>query len=364
MSAPRVALLIDTDSASSRHRHEIERIARSEGEIVRCRGYGRTVDRTWQGDGALPGLAWAQTVFERNAADMALAMSAIDMLHLDRIDRFCIVCGDGDYTGLVKRLRRSGKQVTGIGEVGKTSKAFRRACSRFILVDEAGSAQMHEQFVGLVRQAVDDGGQWRSIAWLGTELHRLKPGIRYRDYGAPKLRSLLERASDAIELRGSGADEEMRMKTQRTPVTEPEASQARPEHVEPLLLRLTEALDNATSKWHEPLPEDLAQATPEQWTSLVKTAEQYWAKVGELQGELTDWLDETDQTHDAWRYTIGPIPLGLDEIHIPVPGEPARVVRSPLLGAIEHQHDPDPARRRRARTIILEHFVLRVLESR
>ena len=115
----RVALLIDTDNANPACRHEIEKTARSEGEIVRCVGFGRTPSRAWRKDGALPGLDWGKgssPASGKNAADIDLATAAVDLLHAGTIDCFCIASGDSDFTGLAKRLRETGKKVVGIGE--------------------------------------------------------------------------------------------------------------------------------------------------------------------------------------------------------------------------------------------------------
>ena len=55
----------------------------------------------------------------------------MDLLHSGRIDGFCIVSSDSDFTRLATRIREQGLFVMGIGEP-KTPKAFVNACDVFV----------------------------------------------------------------------------------------------------------------------------------------------------------------------------------------------------------------------------------------
>ena len=73
----------------------------------------------------------------KNAADIALAVDAMDFLmHRERLDGFCLVSSDSDFTRLAQRLRKGGLVVYGFGE-GKTPGAFRAACHRFETLGKA-----------------------------------------------------------------------------------------------------------------------------------------------------------------------------------------------------------------------------------
>ena len=55
-------------------------------------------------------------------------------MHKGKLDGFCLVSSDSDFTRLAQRLREDGLVVYGFGE-RKTPEAFRSACNRFIYVD-------------------------------------------------------------------------------------------------------------------------------------------------------------------------------------------------------------------------------------
>ncbi|NJL21859.1 MAG: NYN domain-containing protein [Leptolyngbyaceae cyanobacterium SM1_3_5] len=70
----------------------------------------------------------------KNSADIALIIDAMDLLHTQKLDGFCIVSSDSDYTPLAIRMREYGLQVFGFGEK-KTKQAFVSACDRFIFTE-------------------------------------------------------------------------------------------------------------------------------------------------------------------------------------------------------------------------------------
>lgn len=76
----------------------------------------------------------------KNATDIALTIDAMDLVHSSKLQKFCIVSCDSDFTPLVVRLRGQGLEVYGFGEYGKTSVAFREACSDFTYL-ERGTTQ-------------------------------------------------------------------------------------------------------------------------------------------------------------------------------------------------------------------------------
>lgn len=67
----------------------------------------------------------------KNSTDTALIIDAMDILHDDLVDIFCIVSSDSDYTKLAMRIRKSGKFVIGVGRKD-TPISFRNACDKFI----------------------------------------------------------------------------------------------------------------------------------------------------------------------------------------------------------------------------------------
>ena len=72
----------------------------------------------------------------KNAADIALANDAVDLMHGERLEGFLLVSSDSDFTRLAQRLREDGLAVYGFGE-SKTPERFRAACHRFETVGKA-----------------------------------------------------------------------------------------------------------------------------------------------------------------------------------------------------------------------------------
>ncbi|MEJ7644100.1 MAG: NYN domain-containing protein [Chryseolinea sp.] len=70
----------------------------------------------------------------KNATDSSMIIDAMDILYSGRVDGFCIVSSDSDFTRLATRLREAGMKVFGFGEK-KTPTAFISACDKFIYIE-------------------------------------------------------------------------------------------------------------------------------------------------------------------------------------------------------------------------------------
>ena len=64
----------------------------------------------------------------KNAADIALVVDAMDLMHGGLVDVFCIVASDRDFTRLALRIREQGLSIYGFGNA-KTPEAFQNACT-------------------------------------------------------------------------------------------------------------------------------------------------------------------------------------------------------------------------------------------
>ncbi len=67
----------------------------------------------------------------KNAADILLALDAMELLLVREVRCFVIASSDGDFTHIATRLRENGAKVIGLGEE-KAPDAFRACCSRFV----------------------------------------------------------------------------------------------------------------------------------------------------------------------------------------------------------------------------------------
>jgi uncharacterized LabA/DUF88 family protein len=152
----------------------------------------------------------------KNATDSAMIIDAMDILHSQNVDGFCLVSSDSDFTRLAIRLRESGKFVVGLGE-RKTPKPFVVACDKFIYIEilsipeaahigvssvQSAKKEPHPkvetidaEFIQLLKTTIediaDDSG-WSFLAEVGGLLIKKKPDFDPRNYGFPKLTPLIK----------------------------------------------------------------------------------------------------------------------------------------------------------------------------
>lgn len=217
---PRLAVLIDADNISHTYISEmLEEVAK----------YGTPTYKRIYGDWTNPHLTgWKDVLLEhainpvqqysyttgKNASDSALIIDAMDILYTKRVDGFCIISSDSDFTRLATRLREAGMIVIGIGEK-KTPKAFLSACNKFIYLEilkrdpepsgkpsrsksprkKKSLNTADKKLENLLRSTIDDLGDdngWVFLGELGSLLIKKKPDFDPRNYGFPKLLPLIK----------------------------------------------------------------------------------------------------------------------------------------------------------------------------
>ncbi len=139
----------------------------------------------------------------KNASDIAMVIDAMDLLHSGRLDGFCLVSSDSDFTRLASRLREQGADVYGFGEQ-KTPESLRQACRRFIytenLLPEAQTATPEEgrapkalqppsAAIPILNKAIaqmetEDG--WVGLGAVGQRLANIASDFDPRTYGFQK----------------------------------------------------------------------------------------------------------------------------------------------------------------------------------
>ena len=140
----RLAVLIDGENASARHARAVFEVAQALGDATVRRIYGDFSNgrlSSWSvaiRNFAIVPCHQPAHVRGKNAADIALAIDAIDLMYRERLEGYCLVSSDSDFTRLAQRLREGGFAVYGFGE-SKTPKAFRSACQRFEIVGKAAT---------------------------------------------------------------------------------------------------------------------------------------------------------------------------------------------------------------------------------
>lgn len=216
----RLAVLVDADNISYTHIKDImEEVAR----------YGTPTFKRLYGDLTKPSLAgWKQVLLEhaiipvlqygyttgKNSTDTAMIIDAMDILYSGRVDGFCIVSSDSDFTRLAVRLREAGMMVIGIGE-RKTPGPFIAACEKFIYIEAIRSAnkktqpveeaisdkqrrELIEQITAAITDLEDDNG-WAFLGEVGTLLLKKRPDFDPRNFGFSKLTPLVK-SLDSFDL--------------------------------------------------------------------------------------------------------------------------------------------------------------------
>jgi uncharacterized LabA/DUF88 family protein len=182
----------------------------------------------------------------KNSSDSAMIIDAMDLLYSDKVDGFCIVSSDSDFTRLAIRLRESGMKVIGIGEK-KTPNSFIVACDRFIyievldgaikkkspkirlieenkkLTDPSASEQTKQkvtakttekteqkplnkidnQTIELIEdtlEAIGDEDGWAFLGDVGNLIVKKKPEFDPRNYGFAKLTPMLKSLTNILEI--------------------------------------------------------------------------------------------------------------------------------------------------------------------
>jgi uncharacterized LabA/DUF88 family protein len=232
----RLAVLIDADNISySNIKAMMEEIAK----------YGTPTFKRIYGDWTKPTLAgWKTVLLEnaispvqqysytagKNSSDSALIIDAMDILYSGRVDGFCIVSSDSDFTRLATRLREAGMKVFGIGEK-KTPSAFIASCNKFIYL-EILKEELHQEplkptavktstkitgptvstidkgLIKLIADSINDIAEedgWVFLGVLGNLILKKQPDFDPRNYGYKKLIDLIKNIPEfEIDRRATG----------------------------------------------------------------------------------------------------------------------------------------------------------------
>jgi uncharacterized LabA/DUF88 family protein len=173
----------------------------------------------------------------KNSSDSAMIIDAMDLLYSDKVDGFCIVSSDSDFTRLAIRLRESGMKVIGIGEQ-KTPNSFIVACDRFVYIEVLDGAikkktpkriaatetkkaiekntskaaekptqkplnKIDEPTIDLIEDSIDDiadDSGWAFLGDVGNLIVKKKPEFDPRNYGFSKLTPMLKSLTDILEI--------------------------------------------------------------------------------------------------------------------------------------------------------------------
>ena len=209
-----LAVLIDGDNIPSAYVKEF---------LAEIAKYGNPTIKRIYGDWTNPGLVkWKNVLLEhainpiqqygyttgKNATDSAMIIDAMDILYSGKVQGFCLVSSDSDFTKLAMRLREAGMTVYGIGEK-KTPNPFIVACDKFIYLEILKTDSKQDQSnsketktskskidkvtnadLKLIYSTISDLGDddgWAFLGEVGAMLQKKQPNFDPRNYGYQKL---------------------------------------------------------------------------------------------------------------------------------------------------------------------------------
>jgi uncharacterized LabA/DUF88 family protein len=223
----RLAILIDADNAQPKVIEALLKEVALYGEAIVRRIYGdftAAASAPWKpllNKHSIKAVQQYAYTTGKNVTDSAMIIDAMDLLYTRRLDGFCLVTSDSDFTGLAVRLREEGLLVYGFGEE-KTPEAFRNACHKFILTEmlrpptkqpapavtaaaskpSTGSSAVAEIPAEFLMEALhksEDEEGWSHLGTFGSYLQKIQPDFDTRRYGFKKLSDLVKGNPDIFQ---------------------------------------------------------------------------------------------------------------------------------------------------------------------
>jgi uncharacterized LabA/DUF88 family protein len=218
-----LAVLFDADNAQASVIQELLAEVSRSGTAPITRAYGDWTTqnlRSWKDvlhTMAIQPIQQFSYTTGKNATDSALIIDAMDVLHSGRVDGFCLVSSDSDFTRLATRIREAGLVVYGFGE-RKTPEPFVAACDKFIYTEILRPEKIAEKdaektpvvavadvrklkplvIAAIDANARDDG--WAALGGVGSHISKMDPAFDARNYGFKKLSELV-RALKYLEVK-------------------------------------------------------------------------------------------------------------------------------------------------------------------
>ncbi len=237
MTEEKLAVLIDADNVPyGKVKEMLEEIAKNGTPTIK-RIYADWTKPTVSGwksvllENAITPIQQYSYTTGKNSSDSALIIDAMDILYSEKVNGFCIVSSDSDFTRLATRLREAGMTVIGFGEK-KTPQPFISACDKFIYFEILKTEKVEETIspnkptkpkpkpepinkvdaktIKLITESVNDLADesgWTFLGNLGNFILKRKPDFDARNYGFTKLLPLIKSINKfEIDERDSGVN--------------------------------------------------------------------------------------------------------------------------------------------------------------
>ncbi|XMB67753.1 NYN domain-containing protein [Mycoplasmatota bacterium zrk1] len=209
-----IALLIDAENIPAKYIDIIIDEANKQGTVNIRRIYGDWTNNQlhpWKDKCLEHGLSQIQQYSytpRKNSSDFSLVIDAMDILYRKKVDSFCIVSSDSDFTKLVTRLKEDNIYVFGLGE-SKTPLSLVNACETFSYLDKMIPMEtitkkteekkdkskttkvksgitplktIHVALSTLVNENSNENG-WAHLSLVAVQLRKKYPAFHPRNYG-------------------------------------------------------------------------------------------------------------------------------------------------------------------------------------
>jgi uncharacterized LabA/DUF88 family protein len=233
-----IAMLIDADNSPSDKIDFILAEMAKYGVVNIRRAYGNWKSHSLKGwedklhDYAIRPIQQFDYTKGKNATDMAMTIDGMDLLFSKKLDAFCIVSSDSDFTPLVMRILSEGLNVYGFGQKS-TPSPFVNACSTFLYLDSFGGEKeqtksescrrksSHElrsdgKLRTLLLNAVDSAQEedgWSNLAKIGKNIAN-QASFDPRNYGFKRLSDLV-RTIDMFDIEFRNNNSELYIRDKR-----------------------------------------------------------------------------------------------------------------------------------------------------
>jgi uncharacterized protein (TIGR00288 family) len=222
-----VVVLIDSENISAKYLKKIFESIAVYGRIAVKRIYAdwtNNQSNNWKEllqEYSLIPIQQFNNVSFKNVSDFTLVIDAMDLVHEDMFDCFCIVSSDSDFTRLAQRIREKGRFVIGLGE-NKASRSFINACNSFVFLDdkkveevkiaekenikierpdntESVKINNSEELVATALSVLADNDGWVMLSKVVPYIKRIQPEFELSDMNVGKLSDYFDKKKYEIK---------------------------------------------------------------------------------------------------------------------------------------------------------------------
>lgn len=203
-----IALLIDSENVSSKYVKFILNELNTYGTVSVRRIYGDwRANNDWSQEllleYSIQPIQQFNYIKGKNSTDIALVIDAMDILYTNKVDIFCIVTSDSDFTRLAMRLRESHSYVIGMGE-SKAPTALAKSCNKFIYLDILYADEPKAETNDVSFENGDNSVSITTLEQIKEEVSRILSETEKNEISLGELGSILHKQFPDFDVRNFG----------------------------------------------------------------------------------------------------------------------------------------------------------------